>query len=345
MHVNITAARLRLQVGLGLMAVPLLPGAAIRPLSGEWQVRPAHVMRGEVDRTRPPGERIRVASYNIQNFTDGIEDDPARTPEHAAIHARAAAALLAEIDADLVVLQEIENMDALQLLNRQFSAPYPVAALTALGSRWGNNPEKLNLAVLSRLPIRDLRVLDFVGLKGTGQPPRGALSFILELEGPRRLLVYNVHLKSNFGRRAVNRAKRRNALRIVREDAERLLAAHPDESWEILVLGDLNTDPDVAEFAGDRTLDPLADWVDLWRGRPLEERVTVPTRYGDPALEFRPATFDRFIVSPELIRPPWTTDAPRVLQQGVNTTNVFALPGVDPGHVSDHYPVYVDLYR
>ncbi len=49
--------------------------------------------------------------------------------------------------------------------------------------------------------------------------------------------------------------------------------------------------------AGDPSLKPLSDWKDLWRGRPLAERTTLPTRYGDPKLEFPPACFDRLFAS------------------------------------------------
>jgi hypothetical protein len=103
-------------------------------------------------------------------------------------------------------------------------------------------------------------------------------------------------------------------------------------------------DPDQEQFATDPSFSSLSGWVDLWRGRPVEERITLPTRVGDPTLLFPPATFDRFFVSASLQEPPWVAGRPYVLQQGVDTNNVLSLPG-ENGHVSDHYPVYLDIVR
>lgn len=321
--------------------------ASLATYSGSWRGEPPDVVRYDRAATTPVGDRIRIASYNIQDFTDGVEDEGGRLPVHAEIQAQGAARLLLEIQPDIVVFQEMENAAVLALLNRQFAEPYPVAAITRLGRGGVVRAGKLNLAVLSRLPLRALRELDFTPLRGAGRPTRGLLSFIVDLDDRRSLLVYAVHLKSNYGGgwRALNYVRRRNALRILREDAEALRRTFPERKWEILVLGDMNTDADSPEFARDITLRPVRDWVDLWRGRPLPERCTIPTRYGDPAQEFPPAAFDRFVVSPELTAPPWTAGAPFVLQKGVNTANILALPGVDPGHVSDHYPVWLDLRR
>ncbi|MBP7829275.1 MAG: endonuclease/exonuclease/phosphatase family protein [Kiritimatiellae bacterium] len=319
--------------------------AGFRRLYGDAPMEPPRIVKYDRGATVPVGEAFRVASYNIENFTDGVNDKEPRIPPHAEIQAKAAAALVAEIDPDILVIQEIENEVSLNLLNAALPRPYPVAAITRIRSApdW---PEKLNLAVLSRLPVQALREQDFGYLRGRDSPPRGLLSFTLELEPGLGLLVYAVHLKSNYGGAStVNYAQRRHALRFLREDAESFIRSRPDRRWEVLVLGDMNTDPDSREFARDPTLDPLADWVDLWRGQPLAERATIPTRYGDPAKEFPPAAFDRFIVTPGVTQPPWTVGRPHVLQKGVNTADILALPGVDPNHASDHYPVYLDIRR
>ncbi|MBU1693831.1 MAG: endonuclease/exonuclease/phosphatase family protein [Verrucomicrobia bacterium] len=319
--------------------------AGWRPISGQWRMEPPRIVQYDRAATLPVGDRIRIASYNIANFTDGLEDREPRIPAHAENQAKAAAPLVAEIDPDILVIQEIENETSLQLLNQALPSPYPVAAIT----RFSGSPdwtEKLNLAVLARLPIRGLRELDFGELHGRTSPPRGLLSFFVELGPQHNLLVYAVHLKSNFGgQRAINSAERRNALRILREDADEFRRTYSDSRWEVLVLGDMNTDSDLRDFTRDPTLRPLADWVDLWRGRPISERETIPTRYGDPTQVFPPAAFDRFVVSKELTQSPWVVGDPQVLQKGVNTADVLAVPGADPDHASDHYPVYLDIQR
>ena len=328
-----------------VLAIPAGWGAEPLLLSGDWTVRPPQTPRYIHSELLSPGVHFRLASYNLENFTDGLGmEETNRTPEQAEVHARAAASYLAEINADVVVLQEVENPTMAEKLNGSFSAPYPIVALTKFG-RGRPLLDKLNLAVLSRLPIRRLREISFDGLQGMERPPRGLLNFELELEPGRKLLVYVVHLKSNYGDPVTNIAKRRHALRIAREDADRIMARDPAIRWEVVVAGDMNVDPDDPLFAKDISLQPFMDWADVWRGWPKESRITLPTRHGDPLLEFPAATFDRFIVSPELTNEPWKALTPGVLPKGVNTADVTVLPGTTSEHVSDHYPVYLDFQR
>jgi uncharacterized protein len=294
-------------------------------------------------RLLPVGDKIRIASYNLQDFTDGISDGDQRTQEQAKNQANWAAASLSEIDPDIVLLDEVENDGALILLNERMKEPYPLACITRFAWSWLSR-DKLNIALLSRVPVENLRELDFEHLSGKARPPRGVLTFSVDLGGNRRLLVYGVHLKSNYGSREMNQLKRRNALFLLRRDAADVVARSPKRSWEVLVAGDMNTDPANKEFADDITLQPLKGWVDLWRGAPLPERVTLPTRLGDPAQLFPPATFDRFFASSELTTRPWSAERPNVLHRGTDTNDIFTLPGQN-GHISDHYPVWVDLVR
>ena len=202
----------------------------------------------------------------------------------------------------------------------------------------------LNLAVLSRVPLKEVRQIAFDTLARSGRPPRGVLVVQVDLGQGSELLIYGVHLKSNFGDAARNQAQRMKAMEIVREDYELMKKRHPKVRWEVVVAGDMNVDPDTEQFRADPSLSPFEDWHDLWRGRPIEERTTCPTRYGDPALEFPPAAFDRMLVSPALMQPPWQALPLTALPAGTCTNLVTVLPG-QSGHVSDHYPVYLDLRR
>ena len=292
---------------------------------------------------QPLGACLRIASYNLQDFSDAIKDGDARTPAQAQNQAQGAALNLSEIDPDIAIVEEVENDRALGMLNQRMKKPYPFAAITRFASK-GDYTEKLNIAVLSRLPLAGLREMDFGYLEGPGRPPRGLLSFMVDLGDDRRLLVYGVHLKSNYGEQEKDRAKRRNAMSILVNDAESVRAKYPKFQWEVLVAGDTNVDPDDSQFATDPSFEPLKGWIDLWRGIPLPERVTLPTRLGDPTNTFPAVTFDRFFVSPEMTNHPWVVGVPHSLQRGTDTNSVFTLPG-DNGHVSDHYPIYLDLAR
>ncbi|MBU4459466.1 MAG: endonuclease/exonuclease/phosphatase family protein [Verrucomicrobia bacterium] len=285
---------------------------------------------------------LRVVTYNIENFGDGV-GDKGRTPEIAAAHARDAAALIAGLDPDLIVLQEIENAKALALLNSALPRPYPTGYVTDFRPRSGRIGDH-NVAILSRVSVADVVERDFGAMTGDIIPTRGFLRCTVPLPGDRRLVVYGTHLKSNFGRRDRNLAQRRIAMEAIRGDADEVLRGPGAAQTEVLLAGDMNTDPDSREFANDPTLDAFRDWIDLWRGRPLAERGTCPTRVGDPTRVFPPAAFDRILVAPAMTNRPWVVvSPPRLLAEGVNTKDVYALPGTGRGHVSDHYPVAVDL--
>ena len=287
---------------------------------------------------------IRFATYNLENFTDGKDDDPDRTPALAAAHADLAAAIVAEADPDVLFLEEVENRDMLLLLNDRLPRPYPSAYLTRLRHSDGSR-EKLNLGLLTRLPPLEVREIAFSRLPlGPARPSRGAIAARFRLAPGRQLLAYGIHLKSNFGEAPRNRAKRAIALHILAADAEaQRLLADPDE-LDVVILGDTNVDPELGEFAGDPSLLPLAGaYADLWLGRPIEERTTLPTRAaGDPALVFRPACFDRVFASRGLLEAPWRFAPPVAVQRGVATADNLVKPGLQD-HASDHHLVYADL--
>ena len=295
-----------------------------------------------------PG-RIRVATYNLENFTDGRNDEPERTPEVFMTHARAAAAIIAEANPDILVLEEIENGRVLEFLNDQFENPYPYIYISKLRLTSGEN-ERLNLALFSRLRPRNVRQLGFYNLGGKGRPARGSLAAEFDLGGDSSLLVYGVHLKSNFGEAPRNQAQRAIALCHIAADAISEKLQNDPHPTSTVILGDTNVDPDSAAFADDPSLEPLAgSYVDHWRGAPLEKRITLPMRQagatGDPALVFDPTAFDRVFASRNLTTSgPWRISLPKSIQKGTDTTNNMTPPGFN-GHVSDHYLTYVDLAR
>lgn len=290
----------------------------------------------------PVGERIRVAFYNIENFTDADGDGPTRTLEDTKAQAKNAAALLQETDPDVVMIAEIENEHSLKMLNESFAKPFPFGWVTKLGDGSSGYTEKLNLAMLSRIEPKELVELDFGPTTGSGRPPRGLLRATFDLGDNHLLTVYGVHLKSNFGYAPRNMNKRKHAMDLLVADAK-ALQKDSAATQELLVVGDFNVDPESKEFEGDWSLNPLRSWADLWRGTPLHERTTIPTRYGDPSLEFPPACFDRVYAAGDATNYPWRVGAPGVLQRGVSE-RIGDLPGQN-GHASDHYPVWIDLTR
>lgn len=311
--------------------------------SGQPRIEVPATAWSRPDQTQPIGDRIRLAAYNIENFTDGINDGPDRTPEAMRHQAKQAAKLLNEIGPDIILVMEVENAASLSALNDFLDKPMSEARITVLGDG-SNSDVKMNLGIMSRYPVLRSQETDFAPLLGPGKPARGFLRAEIDLGASHRLVLYAVHLKSNFGHRPRNIAQRKAAMEIIVADARSLADSDSGILWEMLIAGDTNVDPELPEFAGDVSLKPLGGWKDLWRGRPIRERTTVPTRYGDPALEFPPACFDRLFVSEQLLKSPWRVGSPSVLQKGVNTQRIAEKVN-ESDYVSDHYPVYIDLIR
>jgi endonuclease/exonuclease/phosphatase family metal-dependent hydrolase len=163
---------------------------------------------------------LKVATYNIHTCV-GIDrrHDPARI-----------AAVLREIDADIVSLQEV---DAKSRFGRQFDQWAFLAAATGRNmvpsgasrqhrGRFGN-------AILSRFPALSVRSID---LSIGGYEPRSAIDVDL-LVGDRVLRVVGTH----FGLRAGERQLQANRLLAALAEP---LPAHRPRAAAILVMGDLN---------------------------------------------------------------------------------------------------------
>ena len=210
--------------------------------------------------------RIRIGSYNIQDYFEGREG-ARRTWEKARQQGRLAAAILDEIEADVLVLQEIETAAMLELLNGKLARPYPHGYITALGTSVGRSV-RLNLAVLSRLPLRDVVGIDFSTLDGPGRPTRGLLRFVVDLDADTELLVYNVHLKANWGDRQRNISQRYHALNLLQEDLARQRAQ--GFTGMVLIAGDFNFDPTRREFRREPALKVLRSPLIVFMCRGLE---------------------------------------------------------------------------
>lgn len=130
----------------------------------------------------PPPRELTLASYNIHS---GIGTDGRFDLDRVA-------AVIAEIDADVVALQEVGDFrggtpreDHPEYLAKLLGMELAFGPNVVKGSRrYGN-------ALLSRLPILRSRNYD---LSVPGREPRGALRCDLELGGARMLHVFCVHL-------------------------------------------------------------------------------------------------------------------------------------------------------
>ena len=203
---------------------------------------------------RPARSALRIASLNAYwLFVDALADTPWSSPAAASAHVRDVARALAPLDADVIVLQEVEGCAALDALPQ--ADRYRGIVVPGTDSATGQN-----VALLTRIdPERVWRVGARVaypvaaqqcGLTGSkvGQSSSGVSKHVLArfaVAGLGPLLLVGAHLVAQPT--APARCAQREAQALVLANAIR--AARVDEpQLAVLVAGDLNDfDPAFAD--------------------------------------------------------------------------------------------------
>lgn len=295
----------------------------------------------------PPAKRpgtIRLATYNIENMFDGVDDpvSPANDVEWEKPEAemRAVAEAIRLLDADVLALQEVESESVLRAFRDEYLSDMGYAYLVSkdAGDRRG-----IEQSVLSRFPVVASRVWDNFDTgevhpelwqdqpnRYAGQPitlRRSPLMAMVEIPGAPgaeayRLTMFVVHHKSGRGNDYWREAEARGVIRLIEQET--------DAGENVVVLGDFNARPEDASVR----LYAEAGLREAWTNRPRgpEGRTHASGRAIDLML-FNDAADDEivpgsFFVLGTVARP-----------EGVDWRN-YAPP---PGYASDHYPVAVDL--
>ncbi len=190
----------------------------------------------------PEKDVLRVASYNVENLFDNI-DDPAKldesTPPKSHEDMLKLANALRSANADVVSLQEVENIEILnEFLDKYLPDLYPYRVLVE-----GNDIRGIDVAVISKHPItgtvshKDDRIPLENG--GTTRFRRDFLRADIMVRGIP-FSVYSTHFKAQSGgQRAddVRLAEAKEARRIIERDA----AQFPHRRY--VVTGDFNDVP------------------------------------------------------------------------------------------------------
>jgi endonuclease/exonuclease/phosphatase family metal-dependent hydrolase len=208
---------------------------------------------------------VRVATWNVHDLFDAEDrvvppGDADLVPSGAEVEAKLArvAAVLERLDADLVLLAEVETRQVLERLASL--ARYPAARLVD-----GNDPRGIDVAVLSRFPIEGYTShAGELGPDGRLLWPRDCVEVAVQAAGRRTVLV-GTHLSSGVSDDGTRR--RRQAARL-REIADGVLLADPHAL--VLAGGDLNDVPEspaLEPLLGDGSwVDPLPPWITTWGG-------------------------------------------------------------------------------
>jgi endonuclease/exonuclease/phosphatase family metal-dependent hydrolase len=183
---------------------------------------------------------VRIATFNTRDLFDDQQDGNETVVDRATYveHMRAVGHVLGALNADIVVLQEVENIRILETLaaGEAASLGYVQAVLVP-----GNDPRGINIGVLSRLTFDSVvshKADEFPGAGDMHRYARDCLELHRAVKA-RDLVLLSVHLKS----KAVpdDPDKRTAEARHTRVIADSISAA--DRSAAILILGDMNDVP------------------------------------------------------------------------------------------------------
>ena len=188
---------------------------------------------------------------------------------------------LLALDADIVALQEVENLDTLKKFRTEYLGgrqSYPYAMVVD-----GNDPRRIDLALLSRYPITSVQTHAHLWSSELHWYlfPRDCLVAEVELPGAMTLTLFINHLKSMLdkddpdnGRRNTRR-KREIQAQAVRQI---VTARFGQEPWAhpFIILGDFNDYMEVDD-QGEPGIGALVEWdqvVNVVDRIPQDERWT-----------------------------------------------------------------------
>lgn len=242
---------------------------------------------------------FRLASYNVLNLFDKV-DDPGKDDEGTPAKPAAAQKALAEVvdaaEADVFAFQEVENLSALTEWRDKhgLAKEYPHLVLIE-----GNDRRGIDVALMSRHPIKNVKSHKDDTFEVPGEGKRGFLRDLLQADidipsyGPVRFFA--AHLASKLG------GKRADTMRQAEATAARAIIQEEVRDFpgqKYVVMGDFNDSP---ESPAVQTLleKDKSGWglVDAFRDEP--DAVSYST---DPktAKKWGLKRIDHILLSPEM---------------------------------------------
>lgn len=205
---------------------------------------------------------IRIANYNTKNLFNDVVDGETQAikesealdlPSTDAYQAKLAnvADVLAGLDADIVVLQEVENEAVLSDLVKQPALVGAGKTYTNLALFPGNDPRGIDVGVISRFPLTETvsHKEAKIGFENQGYS-RDCLEVHVDFNS-RELILLGIHFRSQVDQGASDGdAKRLAEAKYTRALADKLALTSPRAG--ILVLGDFN------DFPGQPTMNAIA---------------------------------------------------------------------------------------
>ena len=164
-----------------------------------------------------------------------------------------------QLDADILALQEVEGLDTLKRFRSLYLGGidlYPYAVLID-----GNDPRRIDVAILSKLPIVHARTYQHLRYKQRYLFSRDCLEVDIDVGASHDLVLYVNHLKSMVGGRKKTRKRRirqaKEVKRIVKTRFGNNAGDHP-----FVIVGDLNDYPQ-EDSNGTSGINALLDWAEV----------------------------------------------------------------------------------
>lgn len=353
----------RWSIGLLLLTmVMIVPMAFTRPNAAQDAVAPSipltqpePVNRFGLSQPRPRAEgAIRLATYNILNFFDHV-DDPALSGEWddknlGVAHERALklAEAIRAVDADIIALQEVESYEALKWFRDTYLPDMGYRYLASFDVGYFRGIE---CSVMSRFEITAAKVwpemtldtgpraeLGFAAVPRLDEPlkfQRSPLMVDIRLPDGYELTVFSLHHKAGGANMAYHREA--EALRIIELIRERE-ALEPARN--IVVMGDFNAAPWDKSFrlyleAG--LVDTLQHRI-IPRSREQDQAESMlhKTHESNRVLDYillNPAAYREFVIGSAFVYGTLTPPSSYNWQRDPHP----------PGYASDHYPVVIDM--
>jgi endonuclease/exonuclease/phosphatase family metal-dependent hydrolase len=251
---------------------------------------------------------LRIVSWNLEWFP-GKKPEP--TAEESAAHMAQAQKAIAELNPDVLLLQEVRDWKSAAELCKAVPGlqPQVVSAF---------QPRPQNQVIASKFPADS--GWSAVWKTNTIEPPRGYAFAAIELPGHRFLLTYSLHLKSNRGEAAEDIPMREESSAQLLRHARDMLALYSKRGpCALVVAGDMNTSMDDPQFEKEQTLRAWMAAGLRWthEGVPFAKRISIPAEG-----RYRDNCFDHIFTA----------------GLGKQTASVHPFTGI-----SDHNPVVLEL--
>lgn len=301
---------------------------------------------------------VRIATFNCENlfarfrFRDGVATDTTiggfaindlRFDIHDTAKRRITGKAIKAIKADIVALQEVENIEVLERFRTEFLGGFRKFPHVMLID--GNDPRFIDVAVLSRHPIvhaRSYRAVKTAPRSRSFVFSRDCLEIDVDCGGNVVTLFVN-HFKSMIGGRARTRPRRLRQVQEVKSLVQDVFGPYRTGDAPFVILGDFNDYLEVGDEASS-SLGDLVQWNQVENvvdRLPEDERWT---HYYSRKREYR--QLDYVLVSRSLTCAVTSVEIERrgmPQRADAFTGRRFRGVGENRPKASDHCPVLVEL--